>query len=71
MPLTVAKTRITSTRGSDLRHLTVQFNALLDTLRAQAVIYDADAGITATNFTANLDAGPQKIGNLDGSAVTS
>jgi hypothetical protein len=75
MALAVAKCRITSTRGSDLRQLTVQFNNVLDTLRLITVKMDADAGITDTNYTTVLETGVggalSKIGNLAGTSVAS
>jgi hypothetical protein len=52
-----------------LGQLVTQFNALLTVLRAQAVTYDADAGITATDFTAALDGGVSKIGDASGTAL--
>jgi hypothetical protein len=67
MALAITKSRQTVSLG-DLADLIVQFNTLLDTLRAEAVIMDADNGITDTGFTALLDAGPKKIGDPAGTA---
>ena len=74
MALAVLKARITSTRNSDLRSLTVQFNNLLDTLRLITVKMDADAGTTDTNYTTVLETGGtigalSKIGNAAGTSI--
>jgi hypothetical protein len=63
MALSTKKHRITSARNSDRREVHVQFNALCDLLRAWAVTMDADSGITATTFTATLEAAVFKIHN--------
>lgn len=71
MALTVNPTTPSTAPNSDLRELVVQFNALLDTLRAIGVIYDADAGITSTEFVSTLEAGVEKIGDRSGTAISS
>jgi hypothetical protein len=68
MALSITKSPVTTPREGDLRDLVVQFNALLDTLRAIGVIYDADAGITSTAFVSTLEAGVSKIGDRAGTA---
>jgi hypothetical protein len=71
MALAIVKTKIISTRNSDVRNTIVQFNALCDTLRTICTTLDGDAGVSATNFVATLDAGVSKIGNQAGTAITS
>ena len=68
MALAITKSRRTTTNSSDLQDVIVQFNNLLTTLRAEAVIMDADGGISDTGFTALLDAGVSKIGDPAGTA---
>lgn len=68
MALSVTKSAITTARSGDLADLIVQFNALLTTLRAIGVIYDADAGITSTAFVSTLEAGVSQIGDRAGTA---
>ena len=65
MALTVvAATRDDARLGSTLRTCIIQHNAFLNALRAQCVLLDADATITATNYASTLDAsGVRLIGD--------
>jgi hypothetical protein len=70
MAVPVTNNKVSTAQGSDLRQLTVQFNALVALLAAWAATMDADSGITATTFVSTLEAAVSKIGNSSGTVVS-
>ena len=68
---TTTKRKVTSRAQSEERDQTVQINALCAAMDLLLAKLDADGGVTDTNYASTIGTGYAKIGDGNGTALTS